>query len=242
MRIRSIILILSALLFAGCANGADAIVAMDAVAPVFEAAGAEPATDGAAPAVYSNIVVAVRRNGETVSERAVTGEKNAEKAQWIIFDYMVKSAAWEGVETNTLRDCIVLSFDSTEDAKRRCYYQYDAEGNHVLQAGERGMYTVMSGGAYDALLQLAGLAPETAISVEEATALLREKFGERDAATGNAFSFGYVGRVTDGATEYFRFRISWLVDNDHLSYLTDYLVSADGSEQKEYLPEETDAP
>ena len=68
--------------------------------------------------------------------------------------------------------------------------------------------------------------------------MLTARIGEKDADTGNSFSFGYAGTVTIDGKDYYRFRISWLVDNSHLSYLTDYLVAADGSELKEYLPEE----
>ena len=37
--------------------------------------------------------------------------------------------------------------------------------------------------------------------------------------------------------DYYNYRVSWLVDGDHLSYLTNYLVSTDGLVVQEYLPE-----
>lgn len=81
--------------------------------------------------------------------------------------------------------------------------------------------------------------PVAAITQEEAEALLSAKFGEKDAATGNAYSFAYVEQLTCDGQSFYRFRISWLVDGHHLSYVTDYLVSADGTDLREYLPETT---
>ena len=50
-------------------------------------------------------------------------------------------------------------------------------------------------------------------------------------------SYGYEGTVTLDGTEYYNYRVSWLVDGDHMSYLTNYLVSTDGRVVQEYLPE-----
>ena len=43
-------------------------------------------------------------------------------------------------------------------------------------------------------------------------------------------------RTLDGV-DYYNYRVSWLVNGDHLSYLTNYLVSTDGLVVQEYLPE-----
>lgn len=235
-----LLILMAAILFAaGCSNRLEAPLTVDAPTPMPNADEAETSADETSPAVYSDITVSVRRNAVNGSERAITGEEETRMVQEIVFDYMVKSAAWEGVEVSELEDCITLSFDWTADTERQSYYQYDSEGRHVLQAGEAGMYTIMSDDAYEKLMQLAGLCAAPAITVDEAIAMLTEKFGEQDADTGNTFSFGYVETLTVEGKDYYRFRISWLVDNDHLSYLTDYLVATDGSEVMEYLPEET---
>ena len=41
-------------------------------------------------------------------------------------------------------------------------------------------------------------------------------------------SYGYEGPLTLDGVDYYNYRVSWLVDGDHLSYLTNYLVSTDG--------------
>ena len=50
-------------------------------------------------------------------------------------------------------------------------------------------------------------------------------------------SYGYEGPLTLDGVDYYNYRVSWLVDGDHLSYLTNYLVSTDGLVVQEYLPE-----
>lgn len=78
---------------------------------------------------------------------------------------------------------------------------------------------------------------DTTITPDQGAALLEEKLGSVDSATGNQMSYGYEDTISADGTEYYRYRVSWLVDSDHLSYLTDYLVSTDGKEIKEYVPE-----
>lgn len=79
------------------------------------------------------------------------------------------------------------------------------------------------------------------ITQEEALALVEDHFGEKDEATGNTFSIGFEDMVTLDGVEYYNFRVSWLVNGDHMSYLTNYLVSLDGKEMKGYLPQEQGA-
>ena len=74
-------------------------------------------------------------------------------------------------------------------------------------------------------------------AVSQAVRQLEEQLGTVDAATGNVMSYGYEGTVTIDGVDYYNYRVSWLVDGDHLSYLTNYLVSTDGLVVQEYLPE-----
>ena len=78
---------------------------------------------------------------------------------------------------------------------------------------------------------------EAAITPEEGAAILEAQLGTVDAATGNAMSYGYEGTLTLDGVDYYNYRVSWLVNGDHLSYLTNYLVSTDGLVVQEYLPE-----
>ena len=75
-----------------------------------------------------------------------------------------------------------------------------------------------------------GLSATDTITPEEGVAIL-------DEATGNVMSYGYEGPLTLDGVDYYNYRVSWLVDGDHLSYLTNYLVSTDGLVVQEYLPE-----
>lgn len=83
--------------------------------------------------------------------------------------------------------------------------------------------------------------PVQTITQEEALQLLVDKFGERDSDTGFLFSWGFVDMIEQDGVEYYNFRLSWLVEDengnpDHLSYLSNFLVSKDGSEILDYLP------
>lgn len=68
--------------------------------------------------------------------------------------------------------------------------------------------------------------------------LLDKQLGTVDPDTGNTLSYGYEGTLTLDGVDYYNYRVSWLVDGDHMSYLTNYLVSTDGQTVREYTPEE----
>ena len=156
---KAFLLLLAALLLtAGCAGTPAPPLTADAEASL--PAESEPKQDEAtaAPVSYTDITITVRRDAETVSERAVTDEAEVRLVKDIVFDSLVKSAAWEGIEASELEDCIILSFALTGDAERQSWYQYDTEGKHALQMGEAGRYTIMGGDAFDKLMALAGLA------------------------------------------------------------------------------------
>lgn len=234
-------LVLALLALAGC--GPRETPGAGDVAPLTEDAAPSNAPVGqeavVEPVPFTNVSVTVRRNGQWVSERAVTLEAEIDMAEQLVFSYLARSAAWPGSPASELADWVCLSYDWIPGEARQFYYQYDVDGRHVLQAGEEGMYSILADEEYAMLMELAGLPLETdggAIGVERATALLEEQLGTADPDTGNTFSYGYVETLTLEGREYYRFRMSWLVD-DHLSYLTDYLVAADGSGIREYQPE-----
>lgn len=68
------------------------------------------------------------------------------------------------------------------------------------------------------------------ITGREAEELCYYVMGEKDKDTGFSFSFGTSGAVQKGGKQYYVIRASWLVDNNHLSYIGDFFVSADGKE------------
>ena len=68
------------------------------------------------------------------------------------------------------------------------------------------------------------------ITKQEAELLCYDVLGERDEETGFPFSFGTSAAVEKDKKQYYVVRVSWLVDNSHLSYIGDFFVSADGKE------------
>jgi hypothetical protein len=68
------------------------------------------------------------------------------------------------------------------------------------------------------------------ITQREAEELCYYVLGEKDEDTGFSFSFGTSGAVEKDRKQYYVIRASWLVDNNHLSYIGDFFVSADGKE------------
>ncbi len=156
MRIWMLILLVAALAATGCTETTVPPLTAEASTPnpKEDAPPADAAT--AEPVRYANITIAVRRDAETVSERAVTGEEEMAMAEEIVLDCLVKSAAWEGVEASELEDCIILSFDAAPGEERQFFFQYTVEGRPVLQMGETGRYTIMGDDAYGKLMQLAG--------------------------------------------------------------------------------------
>ena len=84
-----------------------------------------------------------------------------------------------------------------------------------------------------------GLSATDTITPEEGVAILEKQLGAVDEATGNVMSYGYEGPLTLDGVDYYNYRVSWLVDGDHLSYLTNYLVSTDGLVVQEGLHSQT---
>ncbi|MBQ2890938.1 MAG: hypothetical protein IJE44_04770 [Clostridia bacterium] len=68
------------------------------------------------------------------------------------------------------------------------------------------------------------------ITQEEAEKLCASVLGEKDEETGFPFSFGATGTIQKDGKEYYVIRTSWLVNNDHLSYIGDFFVTTDGKE------------
>ena len=68
------------------------------------------------------------------------------------------------------------------------------------------------------------------ITAEEAEKLCYTVMGEKDETTGFPFSFGVIVTFEQDGKEYYSIRATWLVNNDHMSYIGDFFVSVDGRE------------
>jgi len=96
-------------------------------------------------------------------------------------------------------------------------------------------------GSSPSLSSSASASQPVTISQDDGIRLLEQQLGTKDKETGFSLSYGYESTVTIDGTDYYNYRISWLVDGDHMSYLTNYLVSTDGTVVKEYVPESSSA-
>lgn len=108
----------------------------------------------------------------------------------------------------------------------------------LLLLGGCGQQTAAPVASSTAASSAASSSEDGLITPEEGAAILEDRFGTEDELTGNIMSYGYEDTITLDGVDYYNYRISWLVD-DHMSYLTNYLVSLDGKTVQEYLPEDT---
>ena len=102
----------------------------------------------------------------------------------------------------------------------------DSEQNHAEQKSETSVDEIKSNS------DIVPIPIETVkgITKQEAELLCYAVLGERDEETGFPFSFGTSAAVEKDKKQYYVVRVSWLVDNSHLSYIGDFFVSADGKE------------
>lgn len=77
----------------------------------------------------------------------------AELAKAVIFNYMIKSAAWPGVDIKTLDECCLLRA-TYSDGTTADYYAFKHEGYAVMQHGTDGMYSRIDDELYEKLAAL----------------------------------------------------------------------------------------
>ncbi len=93
------------------------------------------------------------RNGQPVfSYSPMSGQL----AKEVIFDYLIKSSIWQGVDIATLDESYRIRQRLAETNETQDYYAYLKDGAPVLQAGNNGMYASLSPTLYDALAALFG--------------------------------------------------------------------------------------
>lgn len=88
-------------------------------------------------------------NGEIISEYPL----ESELAEAVIMDVLVKSAAWEGVDITTLKECYLIRQTFPKADETHDYYAYLLEdGRAVLQSGTAGRYSILSQELYSELI------------------------------------------------------------------------------------------
>lgn len=68
------------------------------------------------------------------------------------------------------------------------------------------------------------------ITVEQAQTMIEEMFGTHDETTGNSMTYVYITTIKDSnGKQYYYFRESWVIDDNHLSFLQNVFVSIDAT-------------
>lgn len=110
----------------------------------------EPALNEEGPVTYGVIKL---QNGEVLPTISPLSGDEAQLAEDIIMSYMVKSAAWPGVEINTLKECYMLRATYSSGTLTD-YYAYLLDGKAVMQRGIEGHYSRIDDGLYEKLKRL----------------------------------------------------------------------------------------
>lgn len=80
-------------------------------------------------------------------------------------DYIVKSAAWPGIDIRTLEECYLLRA-TYSDGTISDYYAYLHDGKAVMQWGTDGHYSLIDDGLYEKLVELVRSSTTTVGGVE----------------------------------------------------------------------------
>lgn len=92
-------------------------------------------------------------NGEVLRAISPLSGDSAQLAEDVIMNYMIKSAAWPGVDINTLEECYLLR-STYSDGTIANYYAYLLDGKAVMQNGADGYYSRIDDGLYQRLVKL----------------------------------------------------------------------------------------
>lgn len=94
------------------------------------------------------------RHGEALRVLMPLSGNDAELAGGVVADYLLKSAAWQGVDVKALGECYLLQA-TYPDGTTTDYYAYLMDGKAVMQRGDDGHYSRIDDGLYERLVKLA---------------------------------------------------------------------------------------
>ncbi len=94
------------------------------------------------------------KNGEVLGTISPLAGDDAKLAEDTVFNYMIKSAAWPGVDINTLSECYLLRTTYADDTTTD-YYAYLLDGNAVMQMRADGLYSRINDELYERIVKLA---------------------------------------------------------------------------------------
>ena len=96
-----------------------------------------------------NLTIALYQDGEYVHSATIDDEEQKQIVTDAIFNYMIKSAAWEAVDIDRQEDRIVIRGAYDTD-----FYVFDLDGQHCMQSGRDGRYAFISDEVYAPLYEL----------------------------------------------------------------------------------------
>lgn len=94
------------------------------------------------------------RKGEVLSSLSPLSGSGLQLAEDTVMNYMLKSAAWQGVNIKTLQECYLLRA-TYPDGTTADHYAYILDGKAVMQRGEEGLYSIINQELYEKLVKLA---------------------------------------------------------------------------------------
>ena len=142
-----------------CPTGAGTAAAGTAAPDVSEPAAGElsssvPSAQADEASLAEAYDIELYHNGENREGYSLMEDPEKRIVETAIFNYMVKSAAWPGVEVETL-DLYIHIAGWDADGGVQEYYVFDRDGAHCMQAGKDGMYSTISDEVYQPLYALA---------------------------------------------------------------------------------------
>lgn len=104
----------------------------------------------------SDVEISMWIGGDSDRDITIKDEARLQLVKDVVADYMMNSAAWEGVERSTLDSFIELSGQFTAGgAERESYYLFEKDGKYCMQNGNKGRYVVIDDETYQTLLEIA---------------------------------------------------------------------------------------
>jgi hypothetical protein len=157
-----ILMVMMLLLAAACGASKEELSPIDTKkATVTEGALASSSIQPEIPSVQADekalvevIDIVLCCNGEYRESYSLTTDAEKNLVQAAVFNYMIKSAAWEGVDIESIGMYIHI-YEQRSNGEAAEYYVFEKDGQPCMQAGRDGMYSTISDEVYQTLYELA---------------------------------------------------------------------------------------
>jgi beta-lactamase regulating signal transducer with metallopeptidase domain len=105
-------------------------------------------------------------NGEVQHTVSPLSGDNAQLAEDIIMNYMIKSAAWPGMDISTLGECYLLRA-TYSDGTTSDYYMFLHDGRAVMQWGIDGHYSFIENELYKKILEAVSSGKTAVVGIDD---------------------------------------------------------------------------